>query len=122
MLDHYSILQGKLNVQIRRKPGYDCYEWLLFYYNKDSLGVAQPMEFRFVEQSKGSMIEPTFEVTGPMMRDFCLGLLRAIKEIGFELEPDARLQGEVKALKDHLHDMRVLVFKGDKERYVLEKI
>lgn len=76
---------------------------------KGCLYVAQPMIFKKIEE--GSIIHPTLQIpsySSNEAQDFLRQLLNEIKRNGLEL--NLEVEGELKATKVHLEDMRSLVF------------
>lgn len=91
------------------RRGYDI--WLF----QNHTHVAKPIKLEFEETGDGYLLsEPTLQVSSEqwhMLRD---SLKEELVANGFQPKADV-LEGELKATKIHLDDMRTLVFKEIKE-------
>lgn len=73
--------------------------------------LAEPMELKFTPINRDGSLssKPTLEIGGFMSREFLPALANGLAESGYRA--DSTDAGELKATKDHLADMKRLVFK-----------
>ena len=76
--------------------------------------IAKPMKLEFEEYKDGEVQEPTLQVSrafGGVETNFLQSLSNALAEAGYKPKSIEENEGELKATKLHLQDMRDLVFK-----------
>lgn len=90
----------------------DHIAWCIYKYEKDFNGK------RYYRDSKGNTVEVK---KGERVEPMCIiedmdELLEAISKAGLKPKSDWKLEGVLEATKDHLEDMRTLVFSAKKEK------
>ena len=70
-------------------------------------------EMNFVDYEEGTMVDPTFSLTGLVVKPFLKEMANALKQIGIRADDEPILENELAAVKYHLEDMRTLVFKTE---------
>jgi hypothetical protein len=68
--------------------------------------VVEPMDMVFSEPEEDHVLEPSLRFSGYQSEEFLKGLSQALIELGYR---DKSSEGELKATKVHLEDMRSLV-------------
>lgn len=99
----------KLSIHNEDRPWEDsaCF-WIVAEYPDGTRKIAKPMQFEFVEYQKGLSLEPSFNFSGWVAREFFPALQEAMIRSGV-LKPTKNEQ--IESIKYHLEDMRKLVFK-----------
>lgn len=98
----------KLEIFLENRPW--TAETAIWIISEDHYGnrhVAKPMELVFNLHSEGCVVEPTLLISGAISRDFLPALRDAIIKAGYQDTADTKA---LAFLKDHLKDMRRLVF------------
>lgn len=72
---------------------------------------AKPIDLVFIEKPEESFIEYTLRLNNVLSRQFFPALIEGLARAGYKYESSS--EGELKATKSHLHDMRRLVFKAN---------
>lgn len=91
------------------RNGFDI--WLLKERGPNGYWVAKPTAFEFVEKDETFMLpEPTFSINRHEYESLTKSITDEMISNGFA-KSSALLDGELKATKVHLDDMRKLVFK-----------
>lgn len=70
---------------------------------------ARAMQPFYIEEDLGSQIAPTLSID----RDIAQGIMDSLYSIGFRPSEAPTLQNELIAVKEHLNDMRKIVFKKE---------
>ena len=76
----------------------------------DVLHVAKPVELEFETKDEFTDVKPTLRVCGG--REFLQSLRDALDDLGIPSNRHAKVEGLLEAQKEHLSDMRKLVFKA----------
>lgn len=76
--------------------------------------IAKLVKFEFIEIKEFGSITPTIELSGLTGEAFLRAFAAGIDKAGVRIEPNAELEGELKATKEHLRDMRDIVFSDDR--------
>lgn len=70
-------------------------------------------KMEFSEYKEGTLIDPTFSLTGYIVKPFLQEMANALKKIGIQAENEPVLENELSAVRYHLEDMRNLVFANE---------
>jgi len=101
-------------VAIRHNP---ITEYLEIYFLDDGpnyRSVALPMDLVFERMEDGKEYEPSLKISRVFVPGFLEALAAALDKSGVKPPSIDRMEGELKATKGHLKDMRRLVFKRSK--------
>lgn len=86
------------------------FEVVLYQTRHGKYYAAKPMgEFIFEEVKEGGLIEPTFLIPFTMQRELVKSLKEATERLGIKTDSEFTLEGELKATKYHLEDMRKIL-------------
>jgi len=76
--------------------------------------VALPMKLEWKELSQYDSCQPTLKIPGMISRELYKALQLALEQQGIKPDSTSKMEGILEATKEHLKDMRRLVFKEDK--------
>lgn len=103
---------NNFEVVMRQSPATDSVEVYFFDRQPNYKAVALPMDLVFEKMEAGKEYEPSLRIPGFMLPQFLEALAAALDKSGVRPPSVDRMEGELKATKGHLEDMRKLVFKG----------
>ena len=103
------ILTKDIDVSVFHDPCYDHAEVRIIAKCGDKILICKPVELEWKEHEEGKYMEPTFKLGGYMTGPFLKAFATAAKKNGMNPADDLRMEGELKATKYHLEDMRKLL-------------
>ena len=113
LFEHFK--DGGFEVQISRDLGADRYS--IFILQRSPGGktaIVKPTALEFHDVEEFAQLEPSFKVSGPNAEGFLRAFAAGIAKCGVRIEPNAELEGELRSTKEHLRDMRDIVFSDDR--------
>ena len=75
----------------------------------DTCFVAKPWVLEFEKVDVGSVVKPSMVIPYQMQGKLLKEILKVIDQQGLKLDTDLKMEGELKATKYHLEDMRKLL-------------
>ena len=99
-----------MKVKISYDPDFLGMKVWLYEDNGSSLIVAEPVNLVMREVELTREIEPTFTFNKQKGHEFLQSLVNALVEVGFKPDEIKAHNKEIEAIKNHLEDMRKLVF------------
>ena len=105
-------INGKISVVLFWEECRDCVSMRVRLERDDGYYYLEPAEVNFKKRDIGERIEPFLSFHGMSGQDFLNGLAEGLIGLGFAPDKMEQLNGELKATKYHLEDMRNLTFKA----------
>lgn len=102
---------SNFEVAMRQSFATDSMEIYFFDRGPNYKAVALPMDLVFKKMEEGKEYEPSLRIPGLMLPGFLKALVSALDKSGVRSPSVDKVEGELKATKYHLDDMRRLVFK-----------
>lgn len=88
----------------------------IFERTQDRVAVAKPVTLEFVDQGDGGAFrlpDPTLTIPYSKEAEFFQNLADELRNQGVKPKDQHRLEGTIEATREHLNDMRRLVFKNE---------
>lgn len=107
---------SNFEVKIRQSIYTNSMELYFFDDGPNFRSVAKPMELVFEKVEDDKEYEPSLRIPDYLASAFLKAVATALDKNGVRLPSVDRIEGEMEARKDHLEDMRKLVFGGKRKK------
>ena len=99
-----------MKVKIYTTPEFDCMHFLFYEEMPDGKKyIAKPIELIMEEHKETDNIEPTLKLSSSQSKEFLQQMADEIRKQGIRNFQDELNEGELKASKYHLEDLRQLL-------------
>lgn len=102
-----------MKVRIQKHPLTDTLQIWFYEIRNGKHFVAKREAIQLVEVEEAEPVEPTLEISGVLSGEFLQAFADELADKGIKNVNDHRIAGTLEATREHLADMRKLVFKSN---------